>query len=218
MSNSKRKRPAKGDLKVDQEYLRSWGDFQSKHHSSGPILLPIEVSIEDGIIARKRVTAGDISVMRAELLKGFETHCEDIPMVMGRTYDLQKFDRMLEDYIEFFDSDNKQSDRPPSPLDFKISRPIWFMFYLPRENWTFTKDRQYSIENDRDDCGRNFEKICTLNGNRILLLANHHRSNPAGLKYNLHITIAQIVDGKDMSTDIIIDPGANNDDTRGGGD
>jgi len=84
------------------------------------------------------------------------------------------------------------------------------LFHLPRNNWKFSKGQQYSTENDRDDLLRNFEKICTLNDRNYLLLANRCRSNPEGLKFNLHVTISQMIDGVAMETPIIIDPGTNN--------
>ena len=206
------KKPSKDDIFVNQKYLKSWDIFQEEHPSKGPILLPISLSIEDGKIERKRIKAGRIAKMKPKLLEDFESHCKMMHDFVPGCYHKDDFETMLDDYIQAFDSDNNQSDMPPSPLDFKIKRPVWFMFKLKRENWFFSRYRQYSMENDRDDMGRNVEKICTLDDGHILLLANHYRTGAPGLKYNLHVTIAQMV-GKDAKfTDIIIDPGMDNDD------
>lgn len=209
------RKPKKGDIKANAKYLKSWDDFQRNHKSDGPILLPISISIEDGIIQRHRIKSGDIAKMRKRMLSEFKKHCTQSKKFIDGAYCEGDFETMLDDYIQAFDSDNTQSERPPSPLDFSIGRPVWFLFYLPRENWTFTKERQYSMENDRDDFQRNCEKVCTLDTGNILLLANHCRSAPKGLKYNLHVTIEQKEGRKKLYTDIIIDPGMNND--NGGG-
>jgi len=58
--------------------------------------------------------------------------------------------------------------------------------------------------------GRNFVKVCTMDNMNGLLLLNQHRSNPKGLKFNLHVTVSQRADGRKMATDIIIDPGLGN--------
>lgn len=203
-------KPLKGDIRANAKYLKEWDDFQKKHKCKGPILLPISISIEDGIIARDRIKSGDIAKMRSALLKEFKAHCEDPDTRTDGAYSPADFKTMLDDYINAFTDDSKQGPRPPSPLDFNINRPVWFLFYLPRKNWKFTKERQYSMEHDRDDFMRNCEKVCTLGDNDILLLANHHRSAPKYLKYNLHVTIAQKEGGKTLLTDIIIDPGMNN--------
>jgi hypothetical protein len=208
-------RPDKDDIKANAEYLKEWDDYQRIHDSKKPILLPISVSIEDGIIARDRIKQAVIAKWRDALLEEFDHHCKNPNGYLEDDYCTDDFQIMLDDYINFFKSDGSQGPRPPSPLDFEINRPIWFLFYLPRGNWKFTDAIQFSTENDRDDFGRNFQKITTLQDSNILLLANHCRSSPVDLKYNLHVTIAQDQDGKIVHTDIIIDPGTNND-TRGG--
>ena len=209
-------RPTKGDIKPNAEYLKEWDDYQRTNDSKKPILLPIRVSIEDGIIDRDRIKQEVIAGWRDELLVELHDHCCNPNGYLEDRYDVDDFQIMLDDYIKYFESDNKDGPRPPSPLDFSINRPVWFLFYLPRPNWRFTDTIQFSTENDRDDFGRNFEKITTLQNGNILVLANHCRSQPVGLKYNLHVTIAQDQDGREVYTDIIIDPGGDNG-TRGGG-
>lgn len=215
MSDKKKKRGSKWDNAVDPDYLKEWDDFQENFETDSPLLLPISISIEDGIIARDRLKYDDISKMRSDLLAQFETHCSNCAKDKTRIatpYCTVDFEKILDEYLSEFESDNDQGPRPPSPLDFNISRPVWFLFYLPRENWTFSKHRQYSMENDHDDYSRNCEKICTLADERILILANHCRSKAKDLKYNLHITITQKNQKeKTLYTDIIIDPGMNND-------
>ncbi len=208
-------RPQKSSIKTNASYLKDWDTFQKKHPSKWPILLPLTVSIEDGIIARERIQSSEIAFMRDRLLAEFKQHCHNPGGYLENKYCPADFEKMLDDYIKFFHSDTKQGFLPPSPLDLRMNRPVWILFKLPRKNWKFTKSRQFSTENDRDDFARNFEKITTLDKRNILLLANHCRSSPKNLKYNLHVTISQKQDGKTVYTDIIIDPGTINE-TRGG--
>lgn len=203
-------RPSKTNITANDAYLKEWDEFQRTHRSHVPLLLPISISIEDGIIARDRVKSDDLAKHRDRFLEEFKVHCKETESHVGDAYCFETFETMLDEYIEAFASDGNQGPRPPSPLDFSISRPIWFMFYLPRKNWTFTKERQYSMENDRDDHLRNCEKVCTLGGGRVLLLSNNCRSAPENLKYNLHVTITQTEGDEELSTDIIIDPGMDN--------
>jgi hypothetical protein len=203
-------RPTKIGIRANAEYLKSWDIFHDNHKSKFPILLPLNVSIEDGIIARDRIKSGDLAKMRDELLADFKEHCHNPDGYLEGKYNPNHFKKMLDDYIKFFVSDNQESAVPPNPLDLSMNRPVWILFRLPRKNWKFTKRRQFSTENDRDDFARNFEKITTLDNRNILLLANHCRSSPKNLKYNLHVTISQRQDGKRVYTDIIIDPGSTN--------
>lgn len=203
-------RPAKVALRANPDYLKEWDEYQISHKSKVPLLLPISISIEDGIIARDRVKSPDIEKWRKGFLKEFKSHCKSAGKHLGGAYSYETFETMLDEYIEAFASDADQGPRPPSPLDFKINRPVWFLFHLPRENWTFTEARQYSMEHDRDDHLRNCEKVCTFDDRNFLLLSNNCRSSPEGLKYNLHVTIAQKERRKTLYTDIIIDPGMDN--------
>lgn len=204
-------RPSKPNINADDAYLKEWDEFQKTHHSQVPILLPVSISIEDGIIARDRIKSDDIAKYRKGFLKEFKSHCDVMEKHLGGAYSYETLETMLDEYIEAFKSDSNEGPRPPSPLDFKINRPVWFLFHLPRNNWTFTKARQYSMENDRDDHMRNCEKVCTFEDRKFLLLSNSYRSRSTGLKYNLHVTINQKEGRKKLSTDIIIDPGMNND-------
>ncbi len=124
-------------------------------------------------------------------MKEFKRHCHKPDGYLESKYLAEDFETMLDDYIKFFVTDTVQGIIPSTPLDIKVNRPIWILYILPRRNWKFSKDRQFSTENDRDDFGRNFEKITTFDKNNMLLLANHCRSTPKGLKFNLHVTISQ---------------------------
>lgn len=44
-------RPQKSSIKTNASYLKDWDTFQKKHPSKWPILLPLTVSIEDGILS-----------------------------------------------------------------------------------------------------------------------------------------------------------------------
>ena len=210
-------RPPKGQIKANPKYLKEWDVFQKKHPSKKPILLPISISIENGLIERDRIKSGEIAAMRDSLLADFKKHCDNPDGYLEDKYKPTHFKTMLDDYIKAFASDNKEGPLPPSTLDFQMNRPVWLLFHLPRKNWKFTKRRQFSSENDRDDFARNYEKITTLRKRDILILANHCRSSPKDLRYNLHITISQKQDRKTVYTDIIIDPGTNNDNRPGNG-
>jgi len=203
-------RPTKGKIKPNQSYLKSWDEFEKTHETDGPaVLLPISVSIEDGILRRDRISSGNIAEMKDSMMADFAKHCKKVRHVPG-VYCAADFERMLDEYIEAFDSDNNQGPLPPTPLDLVFNRPTWMLFHLPRDNWTFTEDRQYSVENDFDDVLRNVSKICVLNKGRSLLLANAFVSGSKKFKFNLHVTIHQIIDGVKMETPIIIDPGGDN--------
>lgn len=207
---------SKETIEPNQDYLRKWDEYQRESTSKIPILLPISVSIEDGIIERKRILSTDIQAIRGDLVTEFTAHCKHPNGELENKYSVADFEAILDDYESFFINDKDQSAvPPPGPLDLKINRPVWLMFHLPRVNWQFSADRQFSVENDRDDFGRNFEKITTLDNNNVLILANHCRSSPPGLKYNLHVTISQNEGGRTLKTPIIIDPGSDNG-TRGG--
>ena len=207
----------KGGIEPNQDYLKEWDEYQRKSPSKKPILLPIAVSIEDGVLTRERIKSTDIAKKREDLLTEFKAHCKDPKGYLEDRYDVPDFQTMLDEYIAFFINDSIQGAIPPGPLDLRVNRPIWILFYLPRDNWQFSEDRQFSTENDRDDFARNFEKITTFDNNNWLLLANHCRSSPENLKYNLHVTITQEENGKTLKTPIIIDPGSRNDDRGGGG-
>lgn len=207
----------KAAMKPNQDYLKDWDEYQRTSKSKDPILLPISVDIADGIIKRHRIKSMDIAAIRSQLMTEFEAHCENPNGYLEDRYCARDFETMLDEYIDFFVNDTVQGSIPPGPLDLKINRPVWLLYYLPRKNWKFTKERQFSTENDRDDFARNFEKITTFDKNNYLLLANYCRSSPKGLKFNLHVTISQKENGRTLKTPIIIDPGSDNDTREGGG-
>lgn len=202
----------RGEVTPNQDYLKSWDEYQAeaiktKRHRSHPLLLPISIDIADGVIVRERIKANLVKEIYAK-------HKSEFPKGMFKEknrWAVPDPDKIFSNYIEAFPDDFAQSALPPSPLDISIRHPTWLLAYLPRDNWTFCEACQYSVENDRDDIRRNFEKICMFGDRKYLILFNRHRSNPKKLKFNFHVNIHQVQDGKDMWTDIIIDPGTNND-------
>lgn len=209
----KRPRPKKGDLTANQKYLKDWDDYQAARMKDKrtPILLPVLVSMsEKGELVRSRMEAPQVAKL-AKRLK------DDLPHYMFNRK-MTDFDpkAIFKDYIDYFKAqDGAQGSRPPTPLDLVVKRPVWNLFYLTPKAWKFSKDKQYSTENDPDDMCRNFEKIATMDGGNALLLSNRRRCAPKGLKFNLHVTITQKVDGRTMKTPIIIDPDTNNDEDAG---
>jgi len=199
----------------NQKYLREWDEFADAHRSiANPILLPIAVDInEDGDITRERIRAPDLKSLYVRCgKKDFPSYVTDYPDRFGDAH------KMFREYIDYFAPiDGAQGPGVPSPLDVFVKQPTWFLFHLPRENWKFTVNKQYSVENDRDDLLRNFSKVCTMDDMNVLILSNACLSNPDGLKFNLHVTIFQNVDGRPLETDIIIDPGTNNQGGNQGG-
>lgn len=203
MSNTKNVTP-----KVQNpEYLKSWDDFTNsrKEGDRFPILLPINIDIVDGKIVRERMLAPDVKRLYADC-KG------ELPDYMfGNPKYFDNPNTVFKEYVKYFaKQDGVEGPDSPTPLDIVCNRPTWILFNLPRNNWKFSKDTQYSTMNDRDDQTRNFEKICTLNKMNCLLLSNRHRSNPKGLKFNLHVTMKQREGGVLCKTPIIIDPLGNN--------
>jgi len=207
----------RGDVTPNQDYLQEWDEYQRDSKRTLPILLPISVNMKKGQIVRHRITAKKLSGLQKQLMTEFKAHCTSPPGELAQKYMAKHFEDMLDDYIDFFEDDFDEGPVPPTPLDLKINRPVRSLYHLARKSWTFTEERQFSTENDRDDFGRNFEKITTFDNYNYLLLANHCRSTPKGLKFNLHITITQTENKQTFKTPIIIDPGAGNDDRTGGG-
>lgn len=199
-------RPDKKNLKPNQAYLKDWDEYQNDRPGSTPILLPVSVDINaDGELTRNRIKAGDVEALFAKCKSDLPKHLSNAEI---NPHDAES---IFADYIEYFKEIDAAQGPVPTPLDLSINKPVWLLFSLPRDNWTFTKGQQYSVENDRDDLLRNFEKICPLDDMNCLLLANRCRSNPEGLKFNLHVTISQMMGGKKFETPIIIDPDMDND-------
>lgn len=211
----------KGDIKPNPKYLKEWDDYQldwlnspefTPRNKKRPLLLPVSVSIEDGKIARSR-----ISVPKLEAL-------------LGKIGDLggKKARLAIDSYVKFFEPiDSQQSSTPPSPLDFKINTPVMMLFHLPRENWVFTDHTQFSVSNIRKKHHKKAYKVIgTFDDGCGLMVLNKCWQNKKGevldMKYNLHVSIMQteLVKSGDeyvkapMRTDIIIDPSTNND-TKG---
>lgn len=193
-------------MSKNQNYLKGWDDYSKARPRWHAILCPITIDIdEDGKITRSRMSAPDVQRLHRD-------HGDDIPDIM-RTHPefYENPDHIFDDYYKFFGPDDMgETPARPSPLDLKTKRPVWYLFHLPKRSWKFSKHMQISVENDRDDIFRNFRKICTMDNRNVLLVENKCRSNPKGLKYNLHFTIRQKQDGTWMGTDMIIDPGGNN--------
>lgn len=203
MSNTKNITP-----KVqNQEYLKSWDDFANTRADGDrfPILLPINIDIVDGKLVRERMKAPQVKRLYADC-------CGEIPEYMlAHPKHFPNPNKVFKEYVKYFaKQDGVEGPDAPTPLDVVCNRPTWLLYNLPRRNWKFSKDAQYSTMNDPDDQSRNFEKICTMDKMNCLLLANRHRSDPKGLKFNLHITISQRENGVTFKTPIIIDPGGKN--------
>jgi len=212
MGKTKNETKTEKPPKVENYKLKDWDSFTNSREERRkiaprfPILMPVNVDIVDGVLVRERMTAPDVKKLYAA--------CRDeIPDYMRANP--KKFpnpDKVFDEYIKYFQTqDGVEGPDAPTPLDVNCNRPTWLLFNLPRKNWKFSKDAQYSTLNDPDDQSRNFVKICTLDKMNCLLLLNRHRSNPTGLKFNLHVTINQRDKaGKRFKTPIIIDPGLGN--------
>ena len=206
----------------NSEFLKNWKNFQRHFKGAGSILLPISFDIKDGKIVRNRITAKELSSLRTELINDFEAHYKTVNDEIAEDYSVSEFKTMLDEYIKWFEGggtsnitegsiDDSQKTTRKNPLDLTIERPVWILFHTANKHWTFSEHRQFSVENDRNDHSRNCVKICTLMKNKMFLMKNRWRVAPLVMKYNLHVTITQQENGKDLYTDIIIDPGMNND-------
>ena len=207
---TKKRPPKKGELKSSKTYLQKWNRYQKDRPGRTPILLPIIVGINSkGEIRRELMRAPKVAALAKKL------HADLPPYMFDRN--LTKYDpvAIFDDFIEYFDSHFKQGPLPvEGPLDLKVKKPVWLLYYFDQKAWKFSKDIQYSTVNDPDTLRRNFVKIATMENRNGLLLANRFRCGPKGLKFNLHATITQKTDGRIMKTPIIIDPDQDND---GGG-
>ena len=197
----------KDDIRPNQEYLESWDEYQlravrNNRSRREPLLLPVRVDMEDGVITRERIKANDIQ----KLWNDCKCEVPDELLDPANRWAFPDMDKVFQDYIDAFPNDFAESSLPPSPLDIFCMHPTFILYHLPRENWKFTEASQYSVENDPDDYTRNFEKICTFENRNYLLISNRHTSGPDDLKFNLHVTVHQTENGKDLFTPIIIDP------------
>lgn len=217
MPIEKKRPPKKGDLRANQKYLKDWDDYQAdrrdpKKLNQTPILLPVAIGMgPNGELTRELMDYRDIEKLAAKLR-------EDLPHYMfDRKLTKHDPEKIFGDFIKYFKAQGgSQGPRPPTPLDITVSMPVWMLYYLKLKTWSFSKDKQYSTLNDPDDMCRNFEKIATMNKGKVLLLSNRRRCAPKDLKFNLHVTISQKIDGRMMKTPIIIDPDGDNDEGSGG--
>ncbi len=194
-------------------YLKKWDDYvaeitadeNKKNTSTRTLLLPINIDIIDGKFLPTRMTAGQVNHVRQNFISEIPAY------VQSEKHLFPNPEKMFKDYISYFKPvDGSEGPMSPTPLDLKVERPVWMMFNLPRKNWKFTKDRQYSTSGDADDQTRNIESVCTMDNKNILIVSNRCRCNPKKLKFNLHVTINQTMNGIRMKTPIIIDPGIGN--------
>jgi len=200
MSKTKRQSSQKYD------FMKSWDDFANSHTGNHPILMPINLDIVDGKLVRTRMKAPQVKKLFASCRAELPQYMRDNPKVYGDA------DKVFKEYVKYFQTqDGVEGPGDETALDLHCVHPTWMLFNLPRRNWKFTRNVQYTVLNDADDQTRNFEKICTLNKMNCLLLSNRCRSNPKGLKFNLHVTMSQREDGKTFKTPIVIDPPVFND-------
>ena len=212
MPIKKKRPPKKGNLKPNQAYLKDWDDYLADRPGRKPILLPISIGINgEGELVRNRIKAGQVEEMFSRC-KG------ELPDYLSKaeinTHDPEA---IFEDYIDYFKAIDGAQGPVATPLDLKTPQPVWILFHAASKAWKFSEGVQFSTENDNDDLLRNFVKICTLDDSNYLLLSNRCLSNPKGLKFNLHVTISQMIDGIQCETPIIIDPGTDNGGGQGGG-
>lgn len=184
------------------EFMKDWDDFANSRSESAkkhPILMPINLDIVDGKLVRNRMKAPQVKKLFANCRDEFPHFSSSVA------------DKVFKEYVRYFQSqDGVEGPGDETALDLHCVYPTWMLFNLPRSNWKFTRDVQYTTINDLDCQLRNFEKICTLNKRNCLVLSNRCLSNPKGLKFNLHVTMRQKEDGKTLNTPIIIDPPVKN--------
>ena len=198
----------------NQQFLREWDQYQDQWLASAeyserqPILLPISVDIDEGVIARDRLKASKIDDLKPEMNKFGKNVRDAIDLY------LDYFNRV--DNVRSF----AESSTLPTPLDLQIKTRVFHVFYLPRKNWTFTDSIQFSVSNmNQADFGSAFKVMGTFDDGHGLIVLNKNWQpkdrDPITAKYNLHVSIAQVIDGQNMNTDIIIDPGVGNDGSTG---
>ena len=208
-----------GNIIDVQKYLKEWDAYQNKWKTSShfnpdqPLLLPISVDIAGGMIVRSRIKSKYVVDLLTQPGNKLPPSIES----GGKKFTVN--DIHAHYATRGFPQDaneNSGAPLPPTPLDFNIRTKVLFLFHLARENWTFSEKKQFTIqdyENSRSD--HIAEVLGTFNNGRGLAVLNkfwipegqvsHH------IKYNLHITITQKIDGRLMATDITIDPGQNSD-------
>ncbi len=208
-----------------QRYLKEWDKYQNKwiagsdFDSERPLLLPISVDIASGVIARSRLKSKYVIDL---LTRPGNT----LPSDIGTGCNKFTLNDIHKHYASrgFPQDANEGGGVPflPTPLDFNIRTKVLFLFHLPRKNWTFSKHKQFTIDGfENTNSDHIVEVLGTFNNGRGLAVFNKfwipEGQESYNIKYNLHVTIAQKIDGNDMSTDIIIDPGSNSDGSTDGG-
>ena len=160
--------------------------------------------MENGKIIRERMKAPDVKVLYAKGRKDIPEDWFKFPKLLPNP------DKVVSDYLKYFRSDKNESPILETPLDINVERPVLLLFGFYHRNWRFTKKSAYRIHNDSRDHTQNFFKVSTLYGNRGLMLHNRHYSNPKGMKLDLCVDVNQTEGGRSLTTPIIIDPGAGN--------
>jgi len=196
----------RGDIKANQKYLKKWDKYQldwlnsDDYSDDQPLLLPISVDIRGGEMKRHRIKTPELK-----------------NMIGTMSFDDNTLKTAIESYTEYFAPiDEQQSGSPATPLDFNISCSVYHLFYLPRDNWRFTRKIQFSVSNvSSKEAEEAFDIFGTFDDGQGLVVLNKNW-NPKGAenfiaKYNLHVSIYQEIDEKEVRTDIIIDPGMGND-------
>lgn len=220
------KKPTKSEVKVNDDFVKDWYDYEKDRmfikdrggnnttkRDYTPILLPIRIGINsDGELTRARVKAPRIIKLAKKLKTTLPAYMFDRKLTK---YDP---DAIFKDYINYFKhQDGAESALPEGPLDLIVKKPVWTLFDLKPDCWTFSEGQQFSTVNDPDTMLRNFVKIATMDDDNVLLMSNRRRCAPDNLKFNLHVTITQkAADGRLLKTPIIIDPAQNNSGNNGG--
>lgn len=192
-------------------FMKDWDDFANTRKAKHPILMPINIDIVDGKLVRTRMKAPDVKKLYAKCRDEFPSYMQTAPKLFDDP------SKIFKEYVNYFQAkDGVEGPGNETAMDLHCIHPTWMLLNLPRRNWKFSRNVQYTCSNDLDCQLRNFEKICTLDKMNCLILSNRCRSKPKGLKFNLHVTISQRENGKTYKTPIIIDPPVLNDPTDGG--
>lgn len=211
----------RNEIVANQDYLYDWDTYQLEYLnadanagevSSDPILLPIWVGIEDGVMVRNRIKVPQLQSIMGNA--GELASDENVKAAVGS-------------YMKFFErNDGSQSSVPATPLDLNIARHTVKLFYLKHKNWIFTDHIQFSVDNVPKGLAKNkmFKILGTIDGGRGLLVhdlcwtkddegkAKKKEDLRFAAKYNLHVSVFQNQKGTEYRTDIIIDPWGNNND------
>lgn len=190
----------------NQEYLKNWDDYSASVKDKRKVLLlPISFGFgAKGELIRERMLAPDVKKLYAKGRTSIPDYMFKLPK------ELPNPDAVVKDYLKYFRNDSNESPIMPTPLDLVMDRPVLLLFSCLNKNWRFTKKTPFRMFNDPDDHTRNIFRICTMHGDRALMLHNRCRSNPKGLKMDLCVDVHQTIDGKRYKTPIVIDPPVRN--------